>query len=357
MAIRIQRDHALAPLTTLEVGGSADVYVRAETEGQVVEAIWYAQRAGLALTVLGGGSNSLVADAGVRGVVLQPAVMGRRVRAEGDAVAVEVGAGVPWDELVAWSVSAGLCGLEALSGIPGWVGAAPMQNIGAYGQEVADVVEAVRVVRRDRGDATWLAADQLDFSYRMSAFKGRWRDRFVITAVRFRLRRGAPDPPRYRELMRAVGEGVDHPQVIRDAVLSLRRSKSMVLDDADPNRRSAGSFFLNPILSPVDFERLKGRLSDHDLDPETLPVWLEGSHHKVPAAWLIERAGFQKGFAHGRAALSSRHCLALINPGSATARDLIELAQHVQGQVALQWGVDLEPEPVLVGFAKGLDGV
>ena len=225
--------------------------------------------------------------------------MGRRVRAE-ETRSRSRSAGVPWDELVIERLG----GSVRLRSAQRHSGQGAPIYIGAYGQEVADVVEAVRVVRRDRGDATWLAADQLDFSYRMSAFKGRWRDRFVITAVRFRLRRGAPDPPRYRELMRAVGEGVDHPQVIRDAVLSLRRSKSMVLDDADPNRRSAGSFFLNPILSSVDFERLKGRLSDHGLDPETLPVWLEGSHHKVPAAWLIERAGFQKGFAHGRAALS-----------------------------------------------------
>jgi UDP-N-acetylmuramate dehydrogenase len=357
MAIRIDHDRLLAPLTTLQVGGPADHLVRAQSQSQVVEAIWHAQREGLELTILGGGSNSLVADQGVSGLVLQPALLGRDVTRDGDLVVVEVGAGVLWDDLVAWSVAEGLCGLEALSGIPGWVGAAPMQNIGAYGQEVASVVDAVQVVSRQPGASKWLPAEQLGFAYRMSSFKGVWRDRFVITAVRFRLRRGRPTEPKYAELAKALGGQVDHPEQVRQAVLELRRGKSMVIDDQDPNHRSAGSFFLNPILSPTEFEMLRARVTQASLDSNSIPNWLDAKGVKVPAAWLMERAGLTKGFRLGAAELSTKHCLALINPGSARACDLLALAAFARRQVAEVFGVRLVPEPVFVGFSQGVDAL
>ena len=355
MAIRIVHDRSLAPLTTFEVGGAAESYVKATSESQVIEALWYAQREQLDVTILGGGSNSLIADSGLPGLVLQPAISGRSVTSSADHVCVEVGAGEVWDELVAWSVSEGLCGIEALSGIPGWVGAAPMQNIGAYGQEVASTVEAVRVVSRSGGRAQWLPMSDLGFSYRMSAFKGVWRDRFVITAVRFRLRPGRPDAPRYRELTKRLGPNVDHPQVVRDAVLELRRCKSMVIDKDDPNHRSAGSFFLNPILDPVEYKILCSRFSEQGGDPELIPNWPEDDRIKVPAAWLMERAGLVKGFTYGAAALSSNHCLALINPGCAQSKDLLALARHARAQVQEAFGVRLIPEPVFMGFSQGVD--
>ena len=355
MTIRVINHRLLAPLTTLEVGGAAEAFVRATSESQLIEALWFAQREQLDLTVLGGGSNSLIADSGVSGLVVQPAIKGRTVTVRDDHVSVEVGAGELWDDLVAWSVAEGLCGIEALSGIPGWVGAAPMQNIGAYGQEVASTVDAVRVVHRGRGRAEWLPAKDLQFSYRMSAFKCRWRDRFVITAVRFRLRRGQPDPPRYRELTQRVGAQVDHPQIIRDAVLALRRRKSMVIDREDPNRRSAGSFFLNPILNPTDYKILCARFKDQGGDPVAIPNWQEGDSIKVPAAWLMERAGLVKGLRYGAAALSTNHCLALINPGTATSADILALARHARATVQEFFGVRLNPEPVFMGFSHGVD--
>jgi UDP-N-acetylmuramate dehydrogenase len=355
MAIRIEHQVALAPRTTLAVGGEARHLVLARSEAEVIEALWWARRRSVSVTVLGGGSNSLIADAGVDGLVLQPAMVGRSVSEQGDQVLVEVGAGENWDQLVAWAVDQGLCGIEALSGIPGWVGAAPMQNIGAYGQEIASVVDAVRVVARSRGQARWVNAKELGFAYRMSAFKGAWRDRYIITSVRLRLRRGRPAPPRYAELAKRLGGEPDHPSSVRQAVLELRRSKSMVYDPEDANHRSAGSFFLNPLLSPLSFEVLRRRLGEQGIDPATLPNWPEGDQLKVPAAWLMERAGLHKGLLHGPTGLSSNHCLALINRGNAEAKDLIALAALARGVVFKTFGVTLSPEPVFVGFSHGVD--
>ena len=215
MAIRIEQMVALAPRTTLVVGGAARYFVAAQSEAEVVEALWWARRCTADVMVLGGGSNSLIADKGFDGLVLQPAILGRRVIADDDTLSIEVGAGETWDDFVAWSVDQGLCGIEALSGIPGWVGAAPMQNIGAYGQEIASVVEAVKVVTRTRGEPCWLPAKELGFAYRTSAFKGVWRDRYIITAVRLRLHRGRPAPARYAELAKLLGGDADHPDAVR----------------------------------------------------------------------------------------------------------------------------------------------
>jgi UDP-N-acetylmuramate dehydrogenase len=348
MPIRSQQNIALADYTSLAVGGNAAFFAPVTSESQVIEALWWAQRQRLAIRLLGGGTNVLVGDDGVDGLVLQPALRGRAVIDEDEAaVWVEVGAGEPWDDLVAWSVSEGLCGIEALSGIPGWCGAAPIQNIGAYGQELATVIEAVRGVDRDRGRAVWMAAAELGFSYRSSYFKTLWRDRFVITALRLRLRKGKPAAARYPQLADALAGTPDHPEQVRAAVLSLRAAKSMLYDRSDPNHRSAGSFFLNPVLSATELAMLRARLGAAGVAPDTLPSWEQAGGAKVSAAWLIDRAGLKKGFVMGAAGLSTNHCLALINRGGATARELLALAAYIRAEVGNRFGVSLQPEPAI----------
>jgi UDP-N-acetylmuramate dehydrogenase len=355
MAINVQKQVDLAAKTTFNVGGKASHYLAASSEGELLEGLWWAHRQGLAVEVLGGGSNCLVADSGLDALVLQPALKSRKVERGSELWSIEVGAGEIWDDFVAWSVAEGLCGIESLSGIPGWVGAAPMQNIGAYGQEVSSVVEAVRVIKRDRGEALWLPAKALGFSYRMSNFKGAWRDHYIISAVRFSLRRGRPDAARYAELAKRLGGEADSPEQVRAAVLELRAGKSMLYDLSDPNHRSAGSFFLNPELDDLGLAMLRQRAEFAGLDTREMPVWAQDSGHKLSAAWLMQHAGLSKGLVQGRAGLSSNHCLALINRGSAEAGDLLSLAAFARSRVNEVFGLQLCPEPVFLGFPCDVD--
>jgi UDP-N-acetylmuramate dehydrogenase len=323
----------LAELTTLRLGGPARELVEARTEAEVVEAV-----RGAAL-VLAGGSNVVIADDGVPGTVVRIATRG----VERDGARLTVAAGEDWDALVATCVAAGLQGFECLSGIPGSVGATPIQNVGAYGQEVSETVESVRVYDRETGDLVDMPAADCGFVYRGSAFK--YHDRRVVLSVTFRLRE-APEsgPLRYAELARALDVpvgGVAPLGDVREAVLGLRRGKGMVIDPADPDSVSAGSFFTNPIL---DTE------SAGALPPDAPRFPTADGRTKSSAAWLIEHAGFTRGHGlPGPAALSTKHTLALTNRGGATTQDLLTLAREVQAGVLAAFGVRLEPEPVLVG--------
>jgi UDP-N-acetylmuramate dehydrogenase len=290
--------------------------------------------------VLAGGSNLVLPDAGWPGVVVQ--VQTRGV-ARDDGV-LEVQAGEVWDDLVAATVADGLAGFECLSGIPGSVGATPIQNVGAYGQEVAESVRSVRVLDRASGEIETLAPEDCGFGYRTSAFKR--SDRWVVLAVSFALDHGdASQPIRYAELARAleVELGAAAPlDEVRAAVLALRRGKGMVIDPADPDTVSAGSFFMNPIVDADAFARL---------DPAP-PGWPQPDGRvKTSAAWLIERAGFHKGYARGRVAISSKHALALVNRGGASTAELLALAREIAAGVRERFGVDLQPEPTVVGEA------
>jgi UDP-N-acetylmuramate dehydrogenase len=319
----------LAGLTTLRLGGPAGLLVEATTEDELVAAV----REHPGAFVLGGGSNVVMPDAGLPEVVL---VRTRGTTWDGDEA--EVQAGEDWDALVAATVAEGRAGLEALSGIPGTVGAAPIQNIGAYGAEIASVVVSVRVLDRRTGSVEELAPEACAFRYRHSAFKadpGRW----VVLAVRLRLPRGATSAEiRYAELARALGVELGAPAPVpevREAVLSLRRSKGMVLDPADPDSVSAGSFFTNPVVEAA---------------PEGAPSWPDPSGGvKVSAAWLIEQSGFAKGWGDGRVGLSRKHTLALVNRGGATAEELLDVARAVRDGVRARFGITLVPEPVVVG--------
>jgi UDP-N-acetylmuramate dehydrogenase len=335
-------DVPLAPLTTLGIGGSAKKFATFETERELAALLATDEP----ILILGGGSNVVVRDAGFAGLVLQPASKSvTRVGLFEDHAMVSAFAGVVWDDLVAQMVGEGLAGLECLSGIPGFVGATPMQNVGAYGQEVADTIEFVRAYDRRRGETIKITAAECGFGYRTSRFKG--HDNWVLLEVRFKLpRRTESMPIKYAELATALGiqvGGTAPLARVRETVISLRRGKGMVLDPADPESRSAGSFFTNPIVDATlaaEVERLAGAKP---------PQWLQADGaSKLAAAWLIERAGFAKGFTRGRVGISHKHALALVNRGDATASELLALADEIIAAVRDRLGVMLVPEPVII---------
>ena len=357
MAFQPRENVPLAPFTTLGVGGPARHYARVEDPAALVEAIDWAGARGLPLLVLGGGSNLVLADEGFPGLVAHLALRGVAVRAVKDAVEVTAAAGEQWDELVAFAVAQGLAGIECLSGIPGLVGATPIQNVGAYGQDVSETVVAVEVV--DRRTRARLVFDNAacGFGYRMSRFKAEDLGAYVVTGVTFRLRPGGAPAVKYAELARYFGErGVASPTVAetRAAVLEVRKRKSMVLDPDDPNARSVGSFFMNPVVGEADFEALSARLIEEGVAPGVadIPHYPAGPGRlKMSAAWLIERAGFSRGHARGPVGLSEKHTLAIVNRGGATAGDVIALAREIREGVRGRFGITLHPEPVFVGVA------
>jgi UDP-N-acetylmuramate dehydrogenase len=345
----------LAPLTTLEIGGPARYLADAQDEATVVDALRWAAACGLEVVALGAGSNVVVADRGFDGLVMRIGLRGLAVEAGGGTVLVTAAAGEPWDELVALCVAEGWAGLECLSGIPGTAGASPIQNVGAYGQEVAQAIEQVRVLDRRSLEVAVLAAPQLGFGYRSSVLRDD-PQRGVVLSVSFRLRIGsAPAGVAYPELERALGAHRHPPSLaaVRDAVLDLRRGKSMVLDPGDPNRRSAGSFFLNPVLSRSQLDRLCERAAAGGIAQAVPHFAAAGDRRKVPAAWLIEQAGFARGHAVGRVGISTRHSLALVNRGGASAAELAALAGRIRSRVDELFGVRLRPEPAFLGFPEG----
>ena len=360
---RVTSDVPLAAFTTLGLGGPARRFAEAATESDLVAQVRSADEQGEPLLVLGGGSNLVIADEGFPGTVVRVATQGIRREAREDSVRLTVAAGEDWDTVVTQVAGDGLAGLECLSGIPGLAGATPIQNVGAYGQEVAQTLVAVRAYDRARQTVTELTHAECGFGYRTSAFKrstqaGAVTPRFVVLDVTFELRRSALSAPvRYGELARAlgVGEGGRAPLAeVRSAVLALRREKGMVLDPGDPDTRSAGSFFTNPVLDLAGFAALERAVAATCGPGLKVPRYPAGPGHvKVPAAWLIERAGFAKGYPGETGSdgprISAKHTLALVNPGGATTLGLLALAREIAGGVHKAFGVDLTAEPVLVG--------
>jgi UDP-N-acetylmuramate dehydrogenase len=328
--------------------------VRVSSQRHAMEAIRWAQQRRQNVTVLGGGSNVVIADDGVDGLVLEMAVRGLEYRRERDVVLAKAGAGEHWDEVVEDATSRGLAGLECLSGIPGLVGATPIQNVGAYGQEAAHVIHGVQVLDIETLEIRSLGPEDCGFGYRDSVFRrnpGRW----LVLEVTFKLRPEGDPTLAYRELERALAARESVPSIadVREVVLDLRRGKSMVFDSSDPNRRSAGSFFINPV---VDLEALTraercGRAAGALGDEDRIPSFdLDGGAFKIPAGWLIERAGFRKGLRRGPVGISSAHALALVHHGGGTAADLVALAREIRDGVRRVFGIDLRPEPVFLGF-------
>jgi len=352
-----REDVPLAPLSTMGVGGPARWYVEAHDEATVLAVVSWADQRGLPIRVLGGGSNLVVADAGVNGLVLRIALRGIAARESGREVEVTAASGEPWDDVVRLAVENGWADLECLSGIPGLVGATPIQNVGAYGQEVSDTVVAVRVLDRLARTVVSLPPTACGFGYRDSAFKSRTPDRYVVLAVTYRLRPGGAPLVRYAELERHLaGRGVESPTLgdVRESVLAVRRAKSMVLEPGDANRRSCGSFFVNPVVPAAEADRIAAAAGD-----PTMPRWPEpdGARVKLAAAWLVERAGFARGYADGPVGISTRHTLAIVAREGARAADVVRVARRVRDGVLARFGVRLHPEPVFWGFARIEDGL
>ena len=340
----IQEHIALAPFTTLKIGGPARYFVKARSEEEVLEALEFAQSRSLDVFILGGGSNLLVSDAGFDGLVLQIALRGITSDGqEGGIVNVTAASGDDWDTIVSYAVERDLAGIECLSGIPGFVGGTPVQNVGAYGQEVSETITAVRCLDRETHEIVDLSNGDCGFSYRTSIFNSISRNRYIVLSVAYALRvRGEPRVI-YKDLTEYFRGSSPSLAEVRDAVLTIRRRKSMVIDPADPNSLSAGSFFKNPVIERSHLDLLRGQFAD-------IPNFDFGERVKIPAAWLIEKAGFHKGFSLGKAGISSKHTLALINRGSATAAEIIELKNQIQHAVHSKFGIELQPEPIFVGF-------
>lgn len=343
------RSVRLSERTTLAVGGLAHAWLDVANADEVCEALGLAAREGLAAEVVGGGSNLLVADRGLEAVVVHPTMRGIEVvHQQGEQVLVEVGAGQNWDEFVAWAVDSDLAGVECLSGIPGDVGACPIQNVGAYGQDVSHTIQRVQTLRRRDGKRVEFTSEECGFRYRDSVFKKGERDKHVVLSVRFLLHRGGTPTLAYPELVKAM-EGPTTLASVRDKIISLRRRKSMVLDPHDENCRSAGSFFMNPIVTASvahEAEAAARRFAPG----ESMPQFPAEGGVKLSAAWLIERAGMKRGTQRGNVGISTRHSLALVNRGGAKAVDLVSFASEVKACVREKFGVVLKPEPRLLGF-------
>jgi UDP-N-acetylmuramate dehydrogenase len=339
---------SLAAHCTMGVGGPARYFVEARDEAAVLAAVQWARARRVPLHVLGGGSNLVVADEGIDGLVVKIALRGVDTREADGTVELTAAAGEPWDELVRRSVERGWAGLECLSGIPGLVGATPMQNVGAYGQEVSETVCAVRALDTSTGRIVALGNRECRFTYRDSLFRSGEPGRYVVLSVGYRLRPHGPATVRYVDVEQDLAaRGIAAPTLaeVRASVIAIRRSKSMVLDPGDENGRSCGSFFMNPIIRAAEIAAVEARAGD-----PAMPRWpLPEGRVKLSAAWLIERAGFARGVTDGPIGLSTRHTLAVVAHDGARARDVVAFARRLRAAVEQRFGVRLTPEPVFWG--------
>jgi UDP-N-acetylmuramate dehydrogenase len=346
----IRENVALAPLTTFRVGGPARYFREVLTEEELIHSVRWANEQQLPVFVLGGGSNLLVADTGFSGLVVKIGIAGIEWDSNHDRTVVRAGAGEEWDGLVAACVERELAGVECLSGIPGSVGGTPVQNVGAYGQEVSEVLVIVRVYDRRTDRIVELSREECGFTYRTSIFNTTAKDQYIVMQVTYSLMRHGSPSIRYSDVQRAF-EGKPAPTLaqVRAAVRQIRSEKAMLLVEGDPDCRSAGSFFKNPIVTEEQFKEIQVRTG------LTLPRYpAPPGKVKIAAAWLIEHAGFSKGYSNGSAGLSSKHTLALVNKGHATAVDILKLAREIRARVHGQFGVQLIPEPVLLGFENDI---
>ena len=351
----IQENISLSPLTTLGIGGPARYFVEARSEDAVMAAIEFVRKKALPLMILGGGSNVLVSDQGFPGLVLQIRIQGLEETETEDGFLIRAGSGLDWDPFVVHVLDRELYGVECLSGIPGWVGGTPIQNVGAYGQEVSEVISGVRVYDRDAEIVRELSSQECEFDYRTSVFNTRARGRYVVLSVEYDLKRTGQPKIDYPDL-ETYFEGNAEPSLaeVRAAVRKIRAGKAMLRVKGDPDFASAGSFFKNPILDRTAYADLETRARESDSlsTGEDIPRYDSGNGMvKVSAAWLIEHAGYRKGTSDGPVGLSGKHALALINRGGGRAEDVLRFAGSIQSQVEDQFGVRLATEPVFAGFS------
>jgi len=377
IAERIIANHSLAPYTTLRLGGAARYYVQTMSVDVLKDAVSWAQELYLPIFVLGGGSNIVVADAGFPGLVIHNKISDYEIRTNDDRVIekepflarntftpprdygdtpvlIRFGAGQEWHEFVVLCVTQNLAGVECLAGIPGTVGATPIQNVGAYGQEVSETIVAVEAFDLQTKSMVELSAAECEFGYRSSRFKTRDRKRFIVTSVTYRLTPNGKPTIRYPELQRYLAEqNIMSPSLldVSQAVEAIRRRKAMVIDHNDPDSRSVGSFFVNPTISQAEFAQVEERAAKYLRTGEMIPAFPAAEHQvKLSAAWLTERAGIHRGYVYGNVGTSTKHALAIINRGNGTAREIIELAELIKARVLEAFGIALTPEPVFVGF-------
>jgi UDP-N-acetylmuramate dehydrogenase len=345
----IQENIMLAPLTTIGVGGPARFFVEGSTVEEVREAIGYAKSRNLPLFILGGGSNLIVSDAGWPGLVLKVSLLGINHRHGHGTAYFDVGAGEDWDSFVAATIQHHCAGIECLSGIPGSVGGTPVQNVGAYGQEVAETIDSVVALDIESGEEQEFEKSDCGFGYRSSIFNTSARGRYVILRVTYALVHDGHPRLAYADLQKHfAGRGEPTLAEVREAVRQIRASKGMLLTPGDPDARSAGSFFKNPVLTENEFESLKRKASERGLQIPNYPAL--AARRKVSAAWLVEQSGFSKGFGNGHVGISRKHALAIVNRGGATSAEVVQLKNEIQARVQQQWEIQLEPEPVLLGF-------
>jgi UDP-N-acetylmuramate dehydrogenase len=351
-ALKIDENVTLAPFTTFRVGGRARYFTDVRSEKELREALEFASDARIGVFVLGGGSNVLISDSGFKGLVIRIALRGiSRMdlpdSGSGHPVMITAMAGEDWDEFVGWSVERDLGGIECLSGIPGLVGGTPIQNVGAYGQEVSETIVSVRTLDRITREVRDISRDECGFGYRRSIFNTVAKERYIVLSVTYELRKGGPPKIAYKDLQESVGDDATLKDV-RAAVRRIRASKGMLVRQGGADARSAGSFFKNPIVGPEVLGAIAAKAAAEGLEVPKFPA--DGDNVKVPAAWLIEQSGFQKGYTKGNAGLSTVHALALTNRGGASAAEIVALRDEISQRVEDLWGVTLEPEPNFIGF-------
>jgi UDP-N-acetylmuramate dehydrogenase len=346
--MQIRENVPLAPMTTLGVGGPARYFGQAHCLDDVREAVAYAGKKTLPLFVLGGGSNLVISDSGWPGLVVRIGITGIE-RRSGSSI-FEVGAGEEWDKFVACAVSQNCAGIECLSGIPGSTGGTPVQNVGAYGQEVAETIESVQVLDTRDNEIRELCNEACSFAYRTSIFNTSERGRFIVLRVDFSLSADGQPRINYADLKRYFA-GRDEPPTLaatREAVRQIRASKGMLITPGDEDCSSAGSFFKNPVLPDAEYESLRQRAQERGLQIPSYPAL--NAYRKISAAWLVENSGFHKGYRRGPVGISRKHALAIVNRGGAKAADIIALKEEIQQGVGETWGIQLHPEPVFVGY-------
>jgi UDP-N-acetylmuramate dehydrogenase len=346
----IQENVPLAPFTTLGVGGPARFFVEAFSAGDVREAVVYAKSRNAPLFILGGGSNLVISDAGWPGLVLKVAIPGINHRHGHGTAYFDVGAGEDWDGFVAMTVQHNCAGIECMSGIPGSVGGTPVQNVGAYGQEVAETINSLIALDLETGQEEEFEKDDCGFGYRTSVFNTSQKGRYIILRVTFALVHDGEPRIAYADLKKHFAGIAGQPTLaqVREAVRAIRASKAMLITPGDEDSRSAGSFFKNPVLSAMEFDSLNQKAAARSLEIPSYPAL--DAQRKVSAAWLVEQSGFSKGYTKGHVGISRKHALAIVNRGGATAEEVVALKDEIQQGVRERWGIALEAEPVLVGF-------
>jgi len=347
----VEENVPLAPLTTFRIGGPARYFVEATSPPEVQEGVSWARTKNVPLFVLGGGSNLLIGDSGWAGLILKIGILGidRQVsRSAEGKVLFEVGAGESWDHFASYAVARNCAGVECLSGIPGSVGGTPVQNVGAYGQEVSQTIESVEVFDLKENQVRELCREACGFSYRSSIFNSSERGRFIILRVTYALTPGGDAHLEYADLKRYFAKREVAPDLaeVREAVRQIRARKGMLIVEGDPDCQSAGSFFKNPVLSEAQHQDLQKRAATQNLSIPVYPALQK--NHKVSAAWLVEHSGFARGYVLGHTGISSKHALALVNRGGASASEILSLKDLIQQRVKEIWGVRLEPEPVIL---------